>query len=177
MSSTFLIIFIVGTIAISAFTWQFAITKKRSHGLPRFFAFESILLLALLNAPVWFEQPLAWNQIISWILLFTALFFAIDGFILLHRIGKPQGDFENTAKLVAVGLYRFIRHPLYASLMLLGFGVFFKDITVVTSLLALINFAALAATAKIEEREMLAKFGEEYTAYMKKTKMFIPFVV
>jgi protein-S-isoprenylcysteine O-methyltransferase Ste14 len=98
-------------------------------------------------------------------------------FLLLRVIGKPQGDLENTSKLVTVGLYRFIRHPLYASLLFLGTGIFLKGISIITALFAFINFVALIATAKQEEKEMTGKFGEEYIDYMQKTRMFIPFVV
>jgi protein-S-isoprenylcysteine O-methyltransferase Ste14 len=176
MTGISIAIFLAGTLVIGLFTWQFAVKAKRPHGIPRFFAFECILLLILLNQPVWFEQPFTWSQLISWILLLGSIITALYGFILLHRIGKPQGDFENTSNLVAVGLYKFIRHPLYASLMMLGFGVYFKHMTIITTALAFFNFVALIATAKKEEKEMQAKFGEEYIAYMKNTKMFIPFV-
>jgi protein-S-isoprenylcysteine O-methyltransferase Ste14 len=170
-------VFVLVTIANCAFTWQFSIKKRRFHGIPRFFAFESILLLILLNYPVWFVNPLSWNQILSWILLIASIPFAIAGFYLLRIIGKPKGDFENTSKLVVVGLYRLIRHPLYTSLILLGLGIFFKEITVTTLVLAFINILTLIATAKLEEQEMLNKFGNEYANYMKKSKMFIPFVI
>ena len=73
--------------------------------------------------------------------------------------------------------YRFIRHPLYASLLFLGTGIFLKDISIITALFAFVNFVALIATAKREEKEMIGKFGEEYIDYMQKTRMFIPFVV
>ncbi|MGA3287852.1 MAG: isoprenylcysteine carboxylmethyltransferase family protein [Bacteroidota bacterium] len=177
MDTASLVLFVIGTMGISIFTLQFSIKKKRSHGIPRFFAFESILLLVLLNAPVWFDQPLVWNQLISWILLLVSIVFAVLGFLLLRLIGKPQGDFENTSKLVTVGLYSFIRHPLYASLLFLGTGIFLKDISIITALLAFVNFVALIATAKREEKEMVEKFGNEYITYMQKTRMFIPFVV
>jgi protein-S-isoprenylcysteine O-methyltransferase Ste14 len=36
--------------------------------------------------------------------------------------------------------------------------------------------AFLIATAKVEEVENLSKFGADYAAYMKTTKMFIPFL-
>jgi len=170
------LILILGTLGVLVFTWQFSIKKKRPHGIPRFFAFECILVLVYLNVPVWWQQPLAWNQMISWILLSVSILFAVGGFYLLYRVGKPKNDFEDTTKLVVIGLYRFIRHPMYASLIVLGFGVFFKHMTITTTVLAVVNFIALIATAKKEEQEMLEKFGKEYIAYMKKTKMFIPYI-
>ncbi len=177
MGDVSIIFFIIGTLAMAIFTWFFSLRAKRSHGIPRFFSFESILLLTLLNVPVWSKEPFAWNQLISWILLFVSMVFAVLGFLLLSVIGKPQGDLENTSKLVTVGLYRFIRHPLYASLLFLGTGVFLKDISITTAALACMNCVALVLTAKREEKEMIRKFNQEYIDYMQTTHMFIPFVI
>ena len=47
--------------------------------------------------------------------------------------------FENTVKLVEVGLYRFIRHPMYASLLLLAWGAFLKHPLFLTFGLALLT--------------------------------------
>ncbi len=171
------LIFIIGTIALVLLTWRLSVPTKRYHGLYRFFSFECILLLAILNLPVWFVDPLDWNQILSWILLIVSLFLAAQGFVLLRNVGKPRGDFENTSVLVEAGAYRYIRHPLYASLLALGTGVFLKDVTMTTGVLALVNGLALAATAKAEEKEMFAKFGIAYAEYTKRTKIFIPFVI
>jgi protein-S-isoprenylcysteine O-methyltransferase Ste14 len=176
MFSSSLFIFILGTVGIVLLTWQSSIPTKRYHGLYRFFSFECILLLAILNIPVWLVDPLAWNQILSWIFLVVSLFLAVQGFLLLRVIGKPRGDFENTTVLVETGAYRYIRHPLYASLLALGTGIFLKNVTTTTTVLALVNALALIPTARAEEKEMLVKFGVEYDDYMKKTRMFIPFV-
>jgi protein-S-isoprenylcysteine O-methyltransferase Ste14 len=42
------------------------------------------------------------------------------------------------------------------------------------SILVLLATAFLMATAKVEEAENLQKFGEDYAAYMRTTKRFIP---
>jgi len=42
-------------------------------------------------------------------------------------------------------------------------------------LLAIINFIALFLTARVEEGEMINKFGDDYRGYMKQTKMFFSF--
>ncbi len=84
--------------------------------------------------------------------------------------------FENTTTLVIVGTYKYIRHPLYSSLLLLGWGIFFKNLSLLSSILVLVTSAFLIATAKVEETENLEKFGSDYAVYMKTTKMFIPFL-
>ena len=170
-------ILVVVTVALSVFSWEFSIKARRFHGVYRFFSFESIVILVLLNWRFWFFDPFSWNQIISWFLLVGSIPPAVEGFRLLRIVGKPQGQLENTTKLVTVGVYRYIRHPLYASLILVGLGVFFKQISPLGVVLALVNLGAMIATAKTEEKEMVRTFGSEYALYMRQTKMFIPHVI
>ena len=96
---------------------------------------------------------------------------------MLYKMGKPtEGHLERTTKIVSTGLYGYIRHPLYLSLILLGFGAMAKDPGYPQIILAVINFIALYLTCRAEEGEMINKFGDEYREYMKRTKMFVPFV-
>jgi protein-S-isoprenylcysteine O-methyltransferase Ste14 len=79
--------------------------------------------------------------------------------------------------LVKSGIYGYIRHPLYLSVFLLGTGVLLKDPGPVQLAFGIINLIAIYFTARIEEKEMISKFGEDYMVYMKETKMFIPFIL
>ena len=168
---------ITGTVVILVFTWFFSVKHKRFHGIPRFFAFESIFLLVLLNIRGWFYDPFSVNQIISWILLILSAYFGIAGFYLLKKFGKSEMNIENTTVLVKSGIYGYIRHPLYFSLFLLGTGAMMKDPSMPQLILGIINFIAIWFTARMEEKEMIAKFGDDYKEYIKETKMFIPFIV
>jgi len=167
----------IGTLFIILFSWFFSIKYKRYHGITRFFAFESIFILTLLNYRVWFFNPFSTFQILSWILLFLSAYAGLAGYLLLKRKGKADKNFENTSVLVKSGLYGYIRHPLYFSLFLLGTGVMLKDLRQVQLILGSINLVAIFFTARIEEKEMINKFGDDYRSYIKETKMFIPFVV
>ncbi|MFH0990447.1 MAG: isoprenylcysteine carboxylmethyltransferase family protein [bacterium] len=171
-----LILFILGTIFLVVFSWKFSVKAGRYHGIYRFFGFESILALLLLNYKSWLSDPASIHQILSVILLTISLFAAIAAFYFFLRLGKSEGQLENTTKLVKIGIYKFIRHPMYASLMLLGTGIFLKSIDLTTTLIAGVNIFALFLTAKKEEKEMVAKFGFEYESYMKRTKMFLPYL-
>ena len=171
------IVLFTGTILIVLFSWFLSIKYKRYHGIARFFAFESVFILVLLNIKVWFSNPFSVSQIVSWILLCLSAYVGIVGFLILKRKGKPDNNFENTSVLVKSGLYRYIRHPLYLSVFLVGTGVVLKDTGLIQIALGFINLLAVYITARIEEKEMIAKFGDEYLKYMKETKMFIPFVL
>lgn len=171
------IVLITGTILIVLFSWFLSIKYKRYHGIARFFAFESVFILVLLNYRVWFRDPVSPLQLISWILLIISLYVVITGYLLLKRKGKPTANFENTSLLVKTGIYKFIRHPLYLSIFLLGTGIMLKKPEQVQLILAVVNLIAVWITSKIEENEMIAKFGDEYRQYMKETKMFIPYII
>ena len=166
----------IGTLFILLFSWFLSIKYKRYHGIARFFAFESVFILVLLNYKVWFINPFSVHQIISWILLLSSAYMVLAGYLILKRKGKPDSNFENTSILVKSGLYGYIRHPLYLSIILLGTGVLLKQIAIPQLCLGALNLIAIYLTAIIEEREMIARFGDEYRIYMRQTKMFIPFL-
>jgi len=162
-------------VGITLLSWA-SLRNPHSHGFFRFFAFESILALILLNLEHWFRTPLSVPQIVSWFSLLGSLVLALHGFYLLRVIGRPKGGIEKTTALVMVGAYKYIRHPLYASLLLLGWGAYLKNPSLFSALLVLATSAFLIATARVEEVENLEKFGADYAVYMKTTKMFIPFL-
>ncbi len=176
--------FLVGTVALLVVSQQ-ALKKPRSHGFYRFFAWELMLALFLLNVPRWFADVLAWHQIISWFLLLICLiplFYGVSG---LAARGKPDASrrpepellaFEHTTQLVTDGIYRYIRHPLYSSLLLLDWGMFFKLPSWMGFALALGASLLLVAIARADEAECMDCFGTQYRLYMQNTRMFIPYI-
>jgi protein-S-isoprenylcysteine O-methyltransferase Ste14 len=170
-----IIIFIIGSIGIIWISIP-SLREPGSHGFFRFFAWEIILGMFMLALHDWFVNPFTWYQIVSWILLIVSLVPIIYGVVLLRTVGKPTDGLEATTQLVTKGIYRFIRHPLYASLLYLAWGIFFKSPSLLDGCLAIVATAFLYATARADEAECVVKFGEEYTRYIKKTKMFIPLI-
>jgi len=176
MDAVFKIIIFIVVTAGNTLASRASLRKPDSHGFFRFFAFESILVMILLNVEEWFSNPFSALQIVSWVLLLTSIVLAGHGFYLLYRLGRPEAGIENTTTLVQVGAYRYIRHPLYASLLWLGWGVFFKDPSLFGGILVAATSAFLFAAARIEEVENIHRFGSDYMAYMSRTKMFLPFI-
>ena len=170
-----LAILVVVSVGIFVVSWQ-SLCNPRSHGFYRFFTFESTLILILLNLEGWFRDPFSVHQIVSWLLLLCSIILAAHGFYLLHVIGKPKSGIESTTTLVMVGAYKYIRHPLYSSLLFLAWGVFFKDVSLLGGILTSVATTFLIVAAKMEEAENIQKFGAEYAAYIKSTRMFIPFL-
>ena len=178
------VLFCLASIALLPLSWR-SLRHVRAHGFPRFFAFELLLALILCNAPMWFRDPFSVRQWAAWILGAVSIALAVEGFRLLHQMGKPQPvavagtdlPFENTTRIVTTGVYRWIRHPLYTSLLTLALSAYLKNpINLWTSLMTLGVGSSLLATAMAEERENLQRFGTTYANYMRSTKRFIPFV-
>lgn len=174
----------LGGMAVLLWLSRQALRHPRSHGFYRTFALLAELGLLVLAAPHWLEDRYAPLQLASWVLLFTALALVLSSLWLLRRRGQPGArndpallPFEQTGQLVTSGIYRYIRHPMYLSLMLLAWGVFLKQPSLVSATLAVIACLFLYITGRVEERECLTTFGAAYRDYRQRTRMFIPGVL
>jgi protein-S-isoprenylcysteine O-methyltransferase Ste14 len=162
-----------------------SLSRPRSHGFFRFFAWECMLVLFLLNVRVWFDRPFSIHQVVSWVLLIISIPLVLPGVGALIRKGKPAEvhrdepllAFEKTTVLVTDGIYHYIRHPLYSSLLFLNWGIYFKDPSLVGTLLAVAASIFLILTARAEEVEDIAYFGDAYRKYITRSKMFVPYIL
>lgn len=169
------IVFIIGSVFILWISWS-SLQNPHSHGYPRFFAFEAILGLLVLNAPYWFDEPYVLRQILSWLLLIYSLYLVISGYYLLKTAGHAIGDWEHTTNLIEHGIFRYIRHPMYASLFYLAWGVVLKHPERHSLMLATIATVFLIFTMQNEETENLDRFGRPYQEYMEETKRLVPWI-
>lgn len=81
---------------------------------------------------------------------------------------------RHEAKLITSGPYRWVRHPLY----IVGLGTFgsigiIADSWFITGLIFVV-FVMLIIRTQDEEEHLIAKFGDEYREYMKRTGRFLP---
>jgi protein-S-isoprenylcysteine O-methyltransferase Ste14 len=77
--------------------------------------------------------------------------------------------------LLTTGPYRFIRHPMYASALLLIWSAILGHLSYLTAFAGLIASGVMAVRIKTEE-EILLKHNPGYSEYSQKTKRIIPFV-
>jgi protein-S-isoprenylcysteine O-methyltransferase Ste14 len=179
-----MIAFIAGTLVL-AHASHASLRKPGSHGFHRFIAWELMLLLVVYNLEGWYSAPLSWDQIVCGILMALSLLLALLGYLSLRQFGQTDGprddatlfSFERTTVLVTHGIFRLIRHPMYSSLILLDWGLFFKKMSWLSGGVALVAFIFLILATLAEERENLAYFGTRYREYMRGSKRFIPWLL
>jgi len=178
-----IIIFVVLSVLIVIVSWRTLLNYK-THGFYRFISWECIAWLITSNYKVWFVVPFSIRQIFSWIFLIISIYLVVAGVILLKRIGKPDKNrdkktlykFEQTTELVDKGIFKYIRHPLYSSLLFLTWGILLKNPTPELFVVSFISTIFLYFAAIFDEKECIVFFGDKYSDYMKRSKRFIPYV-
>ena len=178
------ILFGILSVPVIIISWR-ALFSAKNHGFYRFLSWECIVWLLASNYRYWFKDPFGALQIISWILLIISVYLIIAGVLMMKKMGKSSKkrddstlyQFEKTTELVDTGIFNYIRHPLYSSLLFLTWGIYCKHITWLELIIALLSTVFLYLTALNDEKECLKTFGNKYKEYMKRTKKFIPFVI
>lgn len=100
--------------------------------------------------------------------------FIFAGFSLLASAWQLLYQAQATGTLARTGVYARIRHPQYLAFLLIMFGFLLQWPTLLTLAMFPVLAFAYGRLAKAEERDMLARFGEEYRVYMRQTPAFIP---
>src|SRR5207249_294750 len=77
--------------------------------------------------------------------------------------------------LITAGPYRFIRHPIYAGLLLLKFGMFLAFGSLLAALVAIPPSLILAIwLANYEENFLISKYGGEAADYRLTVPLLLP---
>lgn len=108
----------------------------------------------------------------------------VAGLWLFHRSHTDLGinwsvtlQMRENHTLVTSGVYARIRHPMYASMFLLGIAQLLFLPNWIVGPAYLVGFGLLYAfRVKAEERMMLDRFGAEYTAYTERSGRLFPTV-
>ena len=136
--------------------------------VPAFFLFSPWLGFADFAAPDWLAWPGAVLMVVSLILFWRS---HVD----LGRNWTPVLQIRKEHALVTRGVYKFLRHPMYAAHWLWGIAQALLLQNWLAGPALLICFLPLYLfRASREERMLLEHFGDEYRAYRSRTGRIIP---
>ena len=89
--------------------------------------------------------------------------------------GMPMSRKEDP-ELVTTGPYATIRHPIYTGMLIAMLGSMIGT-TIFFLVLFIVFGVYFIYSARREEKLMVEQFPEQYSAYMRRTKMLVPFVM
>jgi protein-S-isoprenylcysteine O-methyltransferase Ste14 len=134
-------------------------------------------LVYLIN-PEW----MAWSKIglpewVRWLGVVIGIFCVFGIYWLFTSIGSgitPTSATRTEHTLSTSGPYRWVRHPLYTigSSFYISFGLIADNWFIIA--MGILAFIAMAIRTPKEEANLIAKFGDEYSEYMKQTGRFLP---
>ncbi len=90
------------------------------------------------------------------------------GPLLAQLRGRPAAATPLTIR----GAYRWVRHPIYASFLLMVWAS--PELTADRLLFNILWSAWMVVGARLEERDLAADFGEAYRAYQRRVPMLLP---
>lgn len=103
------------------------------------------------------------------------LLVAVAAAVGLGRGLTPLPKPNDAGRLVASGVYRWVRHPIYTGVLLIALGWAFYIEGLVTLWSVLVMAIFFDIKSRREERWLLEKYPE-YAAYREKTRRLIPFI-
>ncbi len=87
-----------------------------------------------------------------------------------------QPKLKKDAQLITAGIYAYIRHPMYTSVVTMMFGILISTPRWYEAILFTLLLLTLYLKAKREEKLLIQAFSN-YSDYKKRTRYFVPFVL
>jgi protein-S-isoprenylcysteine O-methyltransferase Ste14 len=158
------------------------VVKTRKGGLETglliFATLTFLLPLAWIASPVFSfaDYPLRpTNFIIGTVGLAVGLWLFYQAHADLGRNWSVTLEIRDRHRLVTSGIYSLVRHPMYLSLLVYSAGqVLLLPNWVVGPAYGVAMALVFAFRLRPEEQMMLDEFGDEYKAYMRRSKRLIP---
>jgi protein-S-isoprenylcysteine O-methyltransferase Ste14 len=130
------------------------------------------------QGPFWTRSPRAWQVVLAILLLLLACLLSWTSTRSLGRQFRLEAALGAEHQLVTQGPYRFIRHPIYASMLCLLLGTAILLTPLYLFVPAIVVFLiGTAIRIRIEDRLLAKRFGEQFENYRRSTSRLIPFVI
>jgi protein-S-isoprenylcysteine O-methyltransferase Ste14 len=126
---------------------------------------------------LWTRSPSLWRVALGAIFMTLAAVLSWTSARTLGKQWRFDAGLNADHQLVQSGAYRFVRHPIYTSMlcMLLGTGFLFSRLWLLAAGTALFMIGT-EIRVRIEDDLLASRFGEEFQAYKRRVAAYIPFL-
>ena len=108
-----------------------------------------------------------------WIRLIMALAIILIGITIIRSAEKILFH-ETQSSVIDVGIFAYIRHPLYLGILLIYLGFVLGSFSILSFVAFVLIFFVYNHLAIFEEKDLERVFGEEYLQYKKRVSRWFP---
>ncbi len=147
----------IALLAVAVFWQESDVTIISAHGVTRWLL--RAVPLACVAGFVWGVRSLKF----------------FDPFGIRTITNRLRGKEPRSMPLVAAGPYRWVRHPLYLFIILMIWS--YPDLTADRLVFNVLWTAWIVVASVLEERDLVAEFGDSYRKYQRAVPMLVPYRV
>ena len=174
----YVIVFVAWLAWISAFVFRKrAKVARRINRQARWGIFlQGIGFVLIWQGRFWARDP-GWKLLPALILLACAVLLSWTGVAALGRHWRIDAGLNPDHQLVRSGPYRFVRHPIYASMLclFLGTGLIVTPWYVLVPAIA-IFLVGIEIRVRIEDALLASQFGDDFSAYKRNVPAYVPWL-
>jgi len=98
----------------------------------------------------------------------------LSGYLAQKSLSIVFGERRDPPVVIRKSIFNIVRHPMYLSEILLYFAFIVFSVSLASIVVWIIAIGFLHYISRSEEKLLAARFGDEYTQYMKAVPMWIP---
>ena len=144
--------------------------KQRTLSISGYIILAAALVVLILRKSFFAEGSIliAIQILAAMLMIWARITFGLRSF---HAAANPT-----EGGLVTTGPFKFIRHPIYASVIYFILASVISHLSLLNIFLTVVCYLGAAIRIYLEERLILTKYLE-YSEYAKRTKRIIPFII
>ncbi len=101
----------------------------------------------------------------------------ISGYLAVTTMSIVFGEVREIPVVIRSGAYKYSRHPMYFSEVLLYLGLLIISMSIAAALVWIGAIVFLTYMCRHEEKLLLERFGDDYRKYMQEVPMWIPKII
>jgi protein-S-isoprenylcysteine O-methyltransferase Ste14 len=106
--------------------------------------------------------------VVATLILGSAIFLVKKGLAIVF------GEEREQPELINVGVFNFVRHPVYLGCILFYLGLIMTTLSIASIVIWIIIVLFYYFISKYEEKLLLEEFGNQYKEYIEKVPMIFP---
>jgi len=125
----------------------------------------------------WLRHPQSWQMILAIVFFALGILLSWTSTRALGRQWRIDAGLSSDHELIMAGPYRFVRHPIYTSMLCVLLATGFVVTPLPLFLLAIVVFVfGTEIRVRIEDKLLASQFGDTFQRYQENVPAYVPFL-